>query len=113
MSASHHDTAAVHHHEETMTKKKIWTVFWYLLGITTVEFIIALLLVPKGVFTQGIANVVYIILTIVKAFYIVAFFMHLKFEKISLALCIIVPLVFIIAFIVAMLGEGDYTLLAR
>lgn len=113
MSAHHDDTAAVHHHEETMTKKKIWGVFWILLGITAIEFIIALVIVPKGIITHGMANVVYILLTILKAFYIVAFFMHLKFEKLNLIYSIIVPLVFIIAFIVAMLGEGNYTLLAR
>ena len=111
--SAHHDTAAVHHHEETMTKKKIWNVFWILLGITAIEFFIALVLVPKGAFTHGIANVIYIGLTILKAFYIVAFFMHLKFEKLGLIYCIIIPLIFIIGFIVAMLGEGDYTLLAR
>lgn len=113
MSASHQDTAAVHHHEETMTKKKIWNVFWVLLGITAVEFIIALVCVPKGMFTHGIANIIYILLTLLKAFYIVAFFMHLKFEKLGLIYCIVVPMIFIIGFIVAMLGEGNYTLLAR
>jgi cytochrome c oxidase subunit IV len=110
-AASHGHEA--HAHEASMTKKSIWNVFWVLFGITTLEFIIALVLVPNGVFTQGIANTLYIVLTIAKAFYIVAYFMHLKFEKLGLIYCIIIPLMFIIAFIVAMLSEGGYTLLAR
>ncbi len=93
---------------ETMSKKKIWNVFWILTIITAVEFIIALVLVPKGIFSVGIANPLYIILTLMKAFYIVAFFMHLKFEKLTLIYSIAIPILFIVALIVAMLYEGNY-----
>lgn len=111
MSAAHETVA--HHHEETMTKKKIWGVFWVLTLITSVEFFIALYMVPHNLFTQGSANFVYIALTLLKAFYIVAFFMHLKFEKLGLVYSIVVPLIFIIGFIVAMMTEGTYTLFVR
>jgi cytochrome c oxidase subunit IV len=83
-------------------------VFWVLLGITAIEFFIALVLIPRGVFGQNIANVIYIALTLLKAFYIVAYFMHLKFEKLGLIYAIIVPLVFIIFFIIWMLYEGNF-----
>jgi cytochrome c oxidase subunit IV len=106
MSAEH-NTA---HHEEhaSMSKKKIWSVFWILLGITAIEFFIALVLLPKGVIGQGFGNIVYILLTVLKAFYIVAYFMHLKFEKVGLIYSIIVPTIFIMFFIFWMLYEGNF-----
>ena len=67
MSAEHtHDEHAAEH--EGMTKKKIWQVFFYLLGITAVEFFIALYMIPKGLIGHGIGNFAYIVLTLVKAF---------------------------------------------
>ena len=107
MSAEHtHDEHAEAH--EGMTKRKIWQVFFYLLGITAIEFFIALYLLPKGILSHGVGNFAYIALTLVKAFYIVAYFMHLKFEKFALKTGITVSLVFIIYFIVLMLIEGNY-----
>jgi cytochrome c oxidase subunit 4 len=107
------ETTAIHaegegHHEDTMTKKRIWNVFFILLGITTIEFIIALWLVPKGILNGNIANPIYIVLTLFKAFYIVAYFMHLKFEKIGLALAIIVPILFIIGLILVLTNESHH-----
>lgn len=107
MSAEHtHDEHAIEH--EGMTKKKIWQVFFYLLGITAIEFFMALYLIPKGIIGHGIGNIAYISLTLVKAFYIVAYFMHLKFEKFALKTGITVSLIFIVYFIILMLTEGSY-----
>ena len=107
MSAEHtHDEHATEH--EGMTKKKIWQVFFYLLGITAIEFFMALYLIPKGIIGHGIGNIAYISLTLVKAFYIVAYFMHLKFEKFALKTGITVSLIFIVYFIILMLTEGSY-----
>jgi len=105
-----HITSTEHEHEEhaSMSKKKIWQVFFYLLGITALEFFIALVLIPKGIVSHGIGNFIYIVLTLVKAFYIVAYFMHLKFEKVSLISSIVVSLIFIVYFIVLLLTEGAY-----
>ena len=112
MSAEHtHDEHAAEH--EGMTKKKIWQVFFYLLGITAVEFFIALYMIPKGLIGHGIGNFAYIVLTLVKAFYIVAYFMHLKFEKFALKTGITVALILIIYFIVLMLIEGSYQFVKR
>jgi len=99
-------------HEETMTKSKIWNVFFILLAITTVEFIIALYLVPQHIWgiTYHAANPVYIVLTLAKAFFIVAYFMHLKFEKISLIYIIIVPILFIIGLILVLTNESHHWL---
>ncbi len=103
-----HEHAHLEEHGETMTRSKIWQVFFYLLGITALEFFIALYLKPHGIIGHGIANFAYIILTLVKAFYIVAYFMHLKFEKLAMKTGIIISFVFIIYFIALMLTEGSY-----
>jgi cytochrome c oxidase subunit 4 len=103
-----HAEGGEHEVHETMTKKRIWKVFFILLGITCVEFIIALWLVPKGIMPGHIANPVYIVLTLFKAFYIVAFFMHLKFEKMGLVLAIIVPILFIIGLILVLTNESHH-----
>ncbi|QQL48719.1 cytochrome C oxidase subunit IV family protein [Mucilaginibacter ginkgonis] len=98
-----------HHGEhESMTKKKIWNVFWVLLLITTIEFIIALYLVPKGIIPLHFANPIYIILTLLKAFYIVAYFMHLKFEKIGLIYSIALPVIFIVGLILVLTNESHH-----
>ena len=85
----HNDPHADHSEHDTMNKARILKVFWILLGITAFEFIVALLLVPHGILPIRLANPVYIILTLFKAFYIVAYFMHLKFEKVGLAYSIL------------------------
>lgn len=109
MATEHtHDHAHAEEHGETMTKSKIWQVFFYLLGITALEFFIALYLIPHGIVGRGVGNLAYIILTLVKAFYIVAYFMHLKFEKFAMKTGIIISFIFIIYFIVLMLIEGLY-----
>ncbi len=100
-----HEHAEEH---ETMTKPKIWRVFFILFGITTVEFILALYLIPHGILSRGIGNFAYVCLTLVKAFYIVAYFMHLKFERIALISAIVTVFVFIIYFVALMLTEGSY-----
>ncbi|MDB5003816.1 MAG: caa(3)-type oxidase, partial [Mucilaginibacter sp.] len=97
-----------HGEHETMTRRKIWNVFFVLLGITSIEFLIALYLVPHHVWgmTYSVANPIYIVLTLFKAFYIVAYFMHLKFEKMGLVLAIIVPILFIIGLILVLTNES-------
>ena len=96
---------------DTMTKKRIWKVFYILLGITCIEFFIALYLVPhynSGGNASHWANPIYIVLTLFKAFYIVGYFMHLKFEKLDMALAIIVPVLFIIGLILVLTNESHY-----
>lgn len=103
-----HSEDHAHGEHEGMTKKKIWIVFGILLLITVIEFIIALWVIPQGYMTQQVGNYIYIALTLLKAFYIVAYFMHLKYEKLGLQLALSVSFIFIIYFIVLMLVEGSY-----
>jgi cytochrome c oxidase subunit 4 len=99
-----------HEHGETMTRGRIWKVFFILLAITCVEFFIALYMVPNKTMgmTYSVANPIYIILTLLKAFYIVAFFMHLKFEKVGLVYAILVPILFIVGLILVLTNESHH-----
>lgn len=101
-------TEHTHDDHAGLSKKKIWQVFGILLAITVIEFIIALWAIPNKHMSQGIGNYVYILLTLLKAFYIVAYFMHLKYEKLGLQVSLSVVFVFIFYFIVLMLIEGGY-----
>lgn len=109
--SEHHDHTVEHEegHHEGMTKGKIWRVFFYLLAITALEFFIALVLVHGGVIAKGLGvNIVYIALTLLKAYYIVAYFMHLKFETFGFITSVTIVFLFIIYFIALMLTEGSY-----
>ena len=114
MSNHHGNMAAAHDHNDHagMDKKGIWRVFFILLALTALEFLIALGFVHHwGILQKGIAvNVIYIVLTLVKAFYIVAYFMHLKFERSGFILCVSVGFIFIVYFIILLLIEGGYLL---
>ena len=90
-------------------KKRIMKVFWILTAITCVEFFIALVVAPNlRPALHLMVNPAYIILTLFKAYFIVAFFMHLKFEKAGLILAIIVPILFIIGLILVLTNESHY-----
>src|SRR6201996_1735489 len=107
MSADNTHAADAHGEHDGMTRGRIWKVFFILLVITCVEFFVALVIAPKNPHAAWI-NPIYIVLTLVKAFYIVAFFMHLKFEKIGLIMAIIVPVLFIIGLILVLTNESHY-----
>jgi cytochrome c oxidase subunit IV len=96
-----------HGEHEGMSKKRIWKVFYILLGITCIEFFIALVIAPHHRGALWI-NPIYIVLTLFKAFYIVGYFMHLKFEKLDMALAIIIPILFIIGLILVLTNESHY-----
>jgi cytochrome c oxidase subunit IV len=81
--------------------KLIWRTFWILLAITALEFLIAFT-VPAGT----PRTIIFVLMTLVKAFYIVSEFMHLKGEVKTLIWCIIIPTIFVMWFIAALLIEG-------
>lgn len=84
-------------------RKKIWMVFWIMFGITAIEFAIAFLM-DRG---TG-RNLLFIVMTLVKAFYIVAEFMHLKHEAKGLIMTILIPLLFVCWLLLALLIEGNF-----
>ena len=95
-----------HGSEEKSLNQKVLYPLLMLAGVTAVEFIVALM-IPESLMPKPIKVWLYIVLTIVKAFYIVAFFMHLKFERAGLIYAIVVPTAFIVALIAALLYEGS------
>ncbi|MEM7501739.1 MAG: cytochrome C oxidase subunit IV family protein [Pseudomonadota bacterium] len=54
-----------------------------------------------------------LIFMFLKAGYIIAVFMHMKWERLALQLAILLPPIFIAVFIGIMAIEGDYTFLTR
>ena len=93
--------------------KTLMKVFWILLAVTIVEIGLALLHFEYGFMPRGLLNAIFIGLTIVKAFYIVAEFMHLGHEVKQLAMIILIPLIFLMWGIGALLWEGGATKNAR
>ena len=85
--------------------KTIWRTFWIMLVVTIVE-IIAAILYPESM-PRMIVNLFFIVMSGLKAFYIVAVFMHLKFEVKDLAMTILIPFTFMLYAVAAFLYEGD------
>ena len=85
----------------------VWRVTIILSIVTVVEVIIALLafyhIIPIG---RAMVNVLFVLLSVAKAGYIIGEFMHLKYEKRALMLSLGFPLVFLIWGIIALLYEG-------
>lgn len=82
-------------------RKLIWRTFWILLILTAIEFVVAFL-VPAGGLKVGI----FVGMTIIKAFYIVGEFMHLKHEVKSLIWVILLPCIFVVWLLLALMMEG-------
>ncbi|MGB3617179.1 MAG: cytochrome C oxidase subunit IV family protein [Catalinimonas sp.] len=88
--------------------KVIWRTFWILLILTAFEFLLAFTM-PRGVLLTSI----FIGMTLVKAFYIVGEFMHLRHEVKTLIWSIVLPTVFIIWLVIALFIEGGSLLEVR
>jgi len=86
--------------------KWIWKVFWILLIVTICE--VTLAYVWPSSMPLMLLNVIFITLTILKAFYIVSEFMHLGHEVKGLIWTILLPLVFLIWLVVALIAEGEW-----
>jgi cytochrome c oxidase subunit 4 len=83
-------------------RKLIWKTFWILLILTALEFLIAFTM------DHGFLKItIFILMTFVKAFYIVGEFMHLKHEVKALIWSIVLPMIFIVWLLVALVIEGE------
>lgn len=88
--------------------KWVWNVFWILLAVTSVEVVVAYLNYAQGWHMKQTLKYLYIILTLVKAGYIIFSYMHLKDEKKSFQLTLGFLLVLITYFTTLMMIEGYY-----
>ncbi|MBC7425596.1 MAG: cytochrome C oxidase subunit IV family protein [Bacteroidia bacterium] len=91
-------------HSENHGTKEIWQKFWILLVITIMDFIVYFIKVSPDF--KIYKNIFFIIFGIIKAYFIVGTFMHLKNEKTNLIMTVLVPIVFILWFITWMMYEG-------
>lgn len=93
--------------------KRIWNVFILLSLVTIVEVILGIfkpaVLHHNSFLAMNLLNWIFIILTIYKAYYIVWAFMHMEGEESSLKNAVVVPLVFLVLYLMfILLIEGDY-----
>ena len=95
-------------HTETPSnmKAQIWKTFWILFGLTIVDIAFYFAFLSYHSMWK---NALFILLGIVKAWFIVGVFMHMKFERKVLMYMIIVPMIFVVFFVALMLIEGDFT----
>ncbi len=91
-------------HAESHGTKILWKTFWILLGITILDFILYFTMTNPSI--HMVRNIIFIVMGIVKAYYIVGAFMHMKNERMNLALAILVPIIFIGGLILGLLYEG-------
>lgn len=100
-------------HEYVSNTKRIWVVFAILSVLTIVEVALGIekpaVLFFNTILSMNLLNWIFIILTIVKAYYIVWAFMHMEGEKSSLRWAVVSTLVFLIIYLFfILLVEADY-----
>jgi cytochrome c oxidase subunit IV len=84
-------------------KSQIWKTFWILLAFTLVDIALYFIIDPSM-----LRNWIFIILGVVKAFFIVSIFMHMKFERNFLTWMIVTPMVLVIYLITLMVIEAKF-----
>ena len=93
--------------------RKIWGVFFFLCVVTAVEVVLGIVkpeyLTQNRFLAMKLLNWIFIILTLVKAYYITWDFMHMRDETKALRRVVVWTAVFLILYLVAiLLVEGDY-----
>ena len=87
--------------------RQIWIVFWILFVLTTIEVLLGIFkpafMLENAVIGVSLLNHTFIILTIIKAYYIVGTFMHLGHEKKSLQISIVAPMWVLIPYLLFIL----------
>lgn len=90
--------------------RRIWVTAGILAFITALEFLVAFT-IPLEMAVTRIS--IFVGMTIVKAFYIVGEFMHLKYEVKVLIWSILLPMIFVAWLLVALIYEGTSIFNAR
>ncbi|HQE12085.1 MAG TPA: cytochrome C oxidase subunit IV family protein [Flavipsychrobacter sp.] len=105
---NHHFNHDVKSAESKKQIGRIWKVFWILLIVTVIEVVIGMFFSHH--MPHGLVAFFFLALTLLKAGYIVAIFMHLGDEVKNFILMILIPLSLFIWFIIAFLADGNYWL---
>ena len=82
----------------------VWRVT-VILAIVTIVEVAGALIYPESM-PRMILNLFFIIMSLIKAFYIVAVFMHMKYERKAMQLTVLLPTLFLVWAIIAFLWEG-------
>ncbi len=105
---AHTHTQEAHGHEEHGSSTKvIWRTFWILLVLTVVELAFAIIHDQTGFPNKYFLNFVFALLTLAKAFYIVAEFMHLGHENKNFIMSITISLLLLVWAVIAFLADGN------
>jgi cytochrome c oxidase subunit IV len=93
--------------------QKIWGVLAFLTVVTTIEVVLGIIkpefLIKTYFLEMKLLNWVFIILTLVKAYYIAWDFMHLRDEKSSLRRAIVWTPIFLVVYLITiLLFEATY-----
>jgi len=94
-------------------QSKIWAVLFFLSVVTIIEVALGIIkpevLIVNSFLSMKLINWIFIILTIVKAYYIMWDFMHMRDEVRGLQFSVVVTLSFLIAYLAfILLVEGNY-----
>jgi len=94
-------------------QSKIWAVLFFLSVVTVIEVALGIVkpevLIVNSFLSMKLINWIFIILTIVKAYYIMWDFMHMRDEVRGLQASVIITLSFLIAYLAfILLIEGNY-----
>ena len=103
---SNHDSHSAEHHHDVIAEIKKVTII--LSVLTIVELVLGFWMID--ITSEGLRLAIkgaIVILMMAKAFYIVAYFMHLKHEIKNLIMTIVVPLALFIWFIAAFIWDGN------
>lgn len=100
MAGGHHDNAAYE-----KQKKAVWVATGIMAVVTIAEVAVALSW-PEG-WSRGILNLLFIMMSAVKAVFIVGEFMHLRYETRAMIISLLAPCLFLIWFLIAFMMEGE------
>ena len=108
----HEYSVSAYHDEEhgKATRKKIWKVTAILSILTVVEVAMGMYFARAETVTWTVIKLAFIGMTLVKAGYIVLSFMHLGDERKSLKKTILIPYIFFMLYMIALiiLSESNY-----
>ena len=92
--------------------KKIWGVLIFLSIVTAIEVVLGIVkpeILMNSFLNLKLINWIFLILTIVKAYYITWDFMHMRDESFALQASVVITLIFLIAYLAfILLVEGNY-----
>ena len=92
--------------------QKIWGVLIFLSIVTAIEVVLGIVkpeILMNSFLNLKLINWIFLILTIVKAYYITWDFMHMRDESFSLQASVVITLIFLIAYLAfILLVEGNY-----